>query len=225
MSIQDTDTPDHIGEGEGPAQPKLVGWFGKIPALGDFITRRLPPSFVQRWDDWLANEIYDAQHALGSDWPGIYLAGSLWCFELAPGTVDADRWRGVVLPSVDRVGRRFPLTVAASGAASPAHSIRWWAAMADAARCAQDPDCDAQGLDDRLETNFEAQERAPHALPVECTGLDAMIRSGPAAGSLWWRWPEGELAAPRPAFVVAGLPHGADFLRMFRAGPQAAGDG
>jgi type VI secretion system ImpM family protein len=200
-------------------QPKLLGWFGKIAALGDFVARRLPSSFVQRWDDWLANEIGDAQDVLGDAWPEVYLAAPLWCFELAPGTVDADRWHGVVFPSVDRVGRRFPLTIAASGQADPADAIRWWAAMAGAARCAQDPGCDAQGLDDALEASFKLHDGAPDALPADWTGLDAMIRAELAAGSRWWRWPPEGLAAAPPAFTVAGLPHGSEFMRLFLQGP------
>jgi len=235
MSVSDRDAPDDRDPADGsanrrplnrrgPMQPKLLGWFGKIPSLGDFVTRRLPLSFVQRWDNWLASEIYDAQELLAGGWPEVYLAGPLWCFELAPGTVDADRWRGVMLPSVDRVGRRFPLCISASGDADPANAVRWWAAMADAACCARDPDCDAQGLDHALEANFEAHERAPNELPGDWTAMDAMIEAGLASGSLWWKWPEGALSAPPPAFVVAGLPHGADFLRMFLQGPLVTAD-
>jgi len=32
----------------------LPGWYGKLPALGDFASRRLPPVFVEPWDRWLA---------------------------------------------------------------------------------------------------------------------------------------------------------------------------
>ena len=41
--------------------PERVGWFGKIPALGDFVTRHLPPSFVQPWDEWLSAELSEAR--------------------------------------------------------------------------------------------------------------------------------------------------------------------
>ena len=27
-----------------------TGWYGKLPASGDFVTRRLPPSFIEPWD-------------------------------------------------------------------------------------------------------------------------------------------------------------------------------
>ena len=30
-----------------------TGWYGKLPASGDFATRRLPPSFIEPWDAWL----------------------------------------------------------------------------------------------------------------------------------------------------------------------------
>jgi type VI secretion system protein ImpM len=31
----------------------VPGWFGKLPSLGDFASRRLPDAFVSRWDRWL----------------------------------------------------------------------------------------------------------------------------------------------------------------------------
>ena len=32
------------------AQTLIPGWYGKIPSLGDFASRRLPQSFVAAWD-------------------------------------------------------------------------------------------------------------------------------------------------------------------------------
>ena len=31
----------------------VPGWFGKLPGLGDFASRRLPDTFVAAWDRWL----------------------------------------------------------------------------------------------------------------------------------------------------------------------------
>jgi len=35
----------------------LPGFYGKMPATGDFVTRRLPGDFVRVWDRWLAQHI------------------------------------------------------------------------------------------------------------------------------------------------------------------------
>ncbi|TIU04376.1 MAG: type VI secretion system-associated protein TagF, partial [Mesorhizobium sp.] len=45
----------------------LPGFYGKMPATGDFVTRRLPGDFVRAWDRWLAQHIVPL---IGSEaWP------------------------------------------------------------------------------------------------------------------------------------------------------------
>ncbi|MDB5801553.1 MAG: type secretion-associated protein [Rhodocyclales bacterium] len=89
-------------------------WYGKLPALGDFASRRLPPAFLADWDAWLQRGMAYSQQHLGSDWLDTYLTSNVWSFILAPNTIDSSTWAGIVLPSVDRVGRYFPLTICAS---------------------------------------------------------------------------------------------------------------
>ncbi len=89
-------------------------WYGKLPALGDFASRRLPPAFLADWDAWLQRGMAYSQQHLGSEWLDTYLTSNVWRFILAPGTLDSSTWAGIVLPSVDRVGRYFPLTICAA---------------------------------------------------------------------------------------------------------------
>jgi type VI secretion system protein ImpM len=89
-----------------------AGWFGKIPATGDFITRRLPEPFREAWDRWLQQVLAGSRERLGAGWDECYLSMPAWRFLLSPGMVGAGGWAGVLVPSVDAVGRRFPLTVA-----------------------------------------------------------------------------------------------------------------
>ncbi|MBK5964737.1 type VI secretion-associated protein [Thiocystis minor] len=88
------------------------GFYGKLPEHGDFLTRRLPAEFVQPWDLWLRESLANSQAQLGDDWLDIYLTSPLWRFVLTPGIVGQNAWAGVLMPSVDRVGRYFPLTLA-----------------------------------------------------------------------------------------------------------------
>ena len=83
----------------------LPGFYGKMPATGDFVTRRLPGDFVRIWDRWLAQHIVPL---IGSEtWPRTtalrFLAG--------PASFGASA--GIILQSADRVGRQFPLSVVA----------------------------------------------------------------------------------------------------------------
>lgn len=89
-----------------------VGFYGKLASRGDFISRALPPAFISAWDAWLAAGLRASQAELGEGWLDAYLVSPLWRFLLAPGVCGEQAMTGVLMPSVDRVGRYFPLTVA-----------------------------------------------------------------------------------------------------------------
>lgn len=100
--------------------PAAPGFYGKLLACGDFVGRRLPGAFVAPWDQWLQEGISCSRTILGSAWLPAYLTSPLWRFALAPGLCGEDPAVGVVMPSVDAVGRHFPLTIAAVLQAAPA---------------------------------------------------------------------------------------------------------
>lgn len=88
------------------------GFYGKLAGRGDFVTRRLPREFVEPWDHWLQAGLSASHEQLGEGWLECYLTSPLWRFVLAPGCCGAQTVTGVLMPSVDRVGRYFPLTLA-----------------------------------------------------------------------------------------------------------------
>ena len=88
------------------------GFYGKLPVLGDFVSRRLPRDFIEPWDNWLQHSIAVSKQELGDKWLEVYLTSPVWRFALTPGLCGENGWMGVVMPSVDRVGRYFPLTIA-----------------------------------------------------------------------------------------------------------------
>ncbi len=88
-----------------------TGWFGKLPTSGDFVTRRVHPSFIEPWDAWLNAMLAGSRERLGAAWRETFLSAPAWRFVLAPGVIGADGWAGLIVPSVDSVGRYFPLTV------------------------------------------------------------------------------------------------------------------
>lgn len=92
------------------------GWHGKLPTLGDFASRRLSASFLEAWDSWLAEGILALQKADAAGWLQAYLDSPSWRFLLMPGALKGEvgtkAWAGVLMPSVDRVGRYFPFTIA-----------------------------------------------------------------------------------------------------------------
>ena len=55
-----------------------TGWYGKLPAHGDFVTRRLPPSFIEPWDAWLNKMLLGSRQRLGAGWRDAFLSAPAW---------------------------------------------------------------------------------------------------------------------------------------------------
>ena len=88
-----------------------IGLFGKLPAHGDFIQRNLSAGFINIWDEWLQHFIRGTQEQLGESWLDIYLTSPIWRFVFSSGVIDENNWTGIMIPSVDRVGRYYPFSI------------------------------------------------------------------------------------------------------------------
>ena len=93
--------------------PAVPGLYGKLPILGDFVSRRLPASFVQTWDAWIQEALSASRAQLDPGWLEVYLTSPIWRFVLSPGNCGDKASAGILMPSVDKVGRYYPLTLAA----------------------------------------------------------------------------------------------------------------
>ena len=89
-----------------------AGFFGKVPSRGDFVQRALPATFVGPWDRWLQAGIAGSKETLGDDWLEVYLTSPVWRFALSAQLAGEVAAAGVLIPSVDAVGRYFPFTIA-----------------------------------------------------------------------------------------------------------------
>ena len=129
-----------------------TGIFGKLPAHGDFVMRHLPQSFITGWDEWLQHYIAGSKEQLGENWLNIYLTSPIWRFVFSPGVMDNKAWAGVMLPSVDRVGRYYPISVVTPLAESvnPLEFISmqsdWFAAVEELCLQALNDEMDADEL-------------------------------------------------------------------------------
>ena len=88
------------------------GFYGKLPAYGDFIQKRLPRDFVSPWDAWLQEGISASKERLGEQWLNYYLNCPPLNFILSPSICGEQGCAGVTIPSVDKVGRYFNFTLA-----------------------------------------------------------------------------------------------------------------
>ncbi|MEM6340252.1 MAG: type VI secretion system-associated protein TagF [Pseudomonadota bacterium] len=102
-----------------PLRPSF-GAFGKIPGLGDFVRIGVPQGFTDPWDTWLSHSIAQFRGHDEEMWEKLYMFAPIWRFSLAAGLAGPNVVSGIMMPSVDAVGRRFPLTcVAAVPAQTP----------------------------------------------------------------------------------------------------------
>jgi type VI secretion system protein ImpM len=90
-----------------------VGFYGKLPSHGDFLRRRVSDGFVDAWDAWLRECLSASRAALGGRWLDVYLTSPAWRFVCAGGACGRSAVIGLSAPSVDSVGRYFPLTLVA----------------------------------------------------------------------------------------------------------------
>jgi type VI secretion system ImpM family protein len=90
-----------------------VGFYGKLPSHGDFLRRRVSDAFVEAWDAWLRECLAASRTALGARWLDVYLTSPAWRFACSSGACGPASVIGLIAPSVDQVGRYFPLTVVA----------------------------------------------------------------------------------------------------------------
>lgn len=133
------------------------GFYGKLPVRGDFVSRRLQTSFVAPWDGWLQQGLAAARQKLSGDWLDCYLGSPVWRYVLAHGSCGPDLVAGVMIPSVDRVGRYFPLTVATTAVEAltqPLDLLRsaeaWFQSAEEAILSALDPELDLEAFDTRV---------------------------------------------------------------------------
>jgi type VI secretion system protein ImpM len=88
-----------------------VGLYGKLPTHGDFLRRRVADDFLAGWDPWLQQCLAASRAQLGEPWLDTYLTSPVWRFALPPRVCGAAAVAGLLVPSVDKVGRYFPLTL------------------------------------------------------------------------------------------------------------------
>lgn len=100
-----------------------VGFYGKLPGVGDFVRRRLPSDFVDGWDRHFQRALDTGRRECGEQWASAWRQGPAWRFVLPPQVCGESAWCGVTGPATDRLGRAFPLVLAAPCTGEPARLV------------------------------------------------------------------------------------------------------
>ncbi|MEI9982392.1 MAG: type VI secretion system-associated protein TagF [Aliidongia sp.] len=206
-----------------------IGFYGKLPMRGDFLGRSLAQDFVQPWDEWLQGVLQTAHDGLEQAWLGYYLNSPIWHYVLGAGLCGPAAMAGVMIASVDSVGRYFPLTVAvplpgqpAPALVAPALSDWCKAAEAVALRAleADIPFAEFEGAVAALALPREVSGEVgfgPVVTVLEAELVPALLRLSldPAAcrSSLWWT--DGTPELPAVALRTDGMPSAQQAVALF----------
>lgn len=87
-----------------------VSIFGKLPAHADYVSVNLLNAIEVQLHEWISMTIFETQTHFGKrDWLDAYLNMTPLCFLMNLSCREKHCLFGVMIPSVDRVGRYFPL--------------------------------------------------------------------------------------------------------------------
>lgn len=176
--------------------PAAFGAFGKMPALGDFFQTGVAQGFAGPWDRWVQAGMIAARAALGERWQGLFLSAPIWRFTLSAGLAGPDAALGVLMPSVDRVGRQFPLTLVTALPPQPLVALHF-AAQGTFAALEQ---VALDALDDRMTRDALAARLAALAPPP----VPGPVTAGRAGGARLLTTPPGQDLAAALAAQTLG---------------------
>ena len=87
------------------------GLFGKLPAKRDFISVSTPRAFLRLWEPWVDAGLATSRTQIGAaEWAEVFGSAPIWRFWLGADLCGATVL-GAWMPSVDALGRYFPLTL------------------------------------------------------------------------------------------------------------------
>lgn len=219
------------------SRAETAGFFGKLPSRGDFVGRSLPNSFLQPWDDWLQAGLAQSRQQLGKAWHDAYCVSPIWRFAVSAGLCGSTAYAGILMPSVDRVNRYYPLLIAApletDAALLTLPSSAWFGTAEQLALSALEQDeldleafsqqVHALGAPTRLSGDYIINTatsaawycQIPEGSPISSIALalaEYLLQRSFAQPSLWWT--DGSERVARCLLLCDGLPPLAGFVAL-----------
>ncbi|MBA5800646.1 type VI secretion system-associated protein TagF [Rhizobium changzhiense] len=196
-----------------PTEADRIGFFGKLPSHGDFVSMGLASPLQAALDAWLQAGLQEAHHELGEGWERRFRAMPVWRFIIERGLWGSATIAGVLLPSLDRVGRSFPLVIAAQLPGFTEHPRQlylddtWFTAAEAIAESSTKRDFDIN--------HFTASLKRLRSLrPADLAENETLQDRASSRGTIWWRIDPEERRAK--GFGVSGAPEPAHFAKLLR---------
>jgi len=176
-------------------KPPLVGWFGKLPALGDFTGRELPLALREHIHAWCSDGMGHLTHIYGQTWKPAYQLAPVWHFAMNAHLWDARPLLGCVAPSMDSIGRCSPVLALCSIDAALLRDHlppcnRWLYQVEALLRQAICGDVPVNAIQPELQTALAASRSFQ---PVGESASDILADLGitaDAANPNWFSWPD-----------------------------------
>ncbi|HEX3881025.1 MAG TPA: type VI secretion system-associated protein TagF [Stellaceae bacterium] len=201
-----------------------TGFCGKLPSHGDFLHRRVPPKLLRRWEAWVDAGLDASRAELGDDWLRLYLSCPVWRFAASTACFGDTAAAGVLMPSVDRIGRYHPLAIVSAlppggGPGALIAQAAWYDEVEELALSCLADDFVFDAFDARLAAL--PGPSAPGAAAASLVDIFArIVDAQPVAVSLWWT--AGSPAAPALYRGYPGLPQPEDFAGLISAAQPPA---
>ncbi len=194
-----------------------IGFFGKIPSHGDFISEGLDRELIGAIDGWLRSGMHACADLFVDRWTSVFSTFPPIRFIIERGVWGSYAYAGVLMPSRDRVGRKYPLVILAQLGDFKEHpkalylDETWFMAAEALAETSLTTDFDMS----RFTTSVK-RLRMPKPREDD-DNLPEPTRGRPT--SLWWHI-DAESRRPR-GLKIDGKPAATDFVRLFKtAAPE-----
>lgn len=86
------------------------GLFGKLPQKRDYLALQVPRAILEPFETWLQSAVAASRNMMGDAWQAQYLVAPIWRFWIG-AEIMGRTCAGALMPSVDGVGRFFPLSI------------------------------------------------------------------------------------------------------------------
>ncbi|AYM84311.1 type VI secretion system-associated protein TagF [Agrobacterium radiobacter] len=196
---------------ESAAESDRIGFFGKVPSHGDFISDGLERELIGTFDDWMRSGLHACADTFAGRWSEIFASSPPIRFIIESGIWGNSAYAGVLVPSADRVGRKYPLAIVAQLNNFRKHprtlylDDTWFMAAEALAETSMTGDFDMSRF------NASVKKLRPPK-PREEDDTQEMVRNR-VPTSLWWHIDP--ISRRARGLKFDGKPKASDFLRLF----------